>query len=65
STTVCEINPQASGWTLNTVELGWFDETFDCVILAIPQPQVAALIKGKAVSWERKLNEVEMLPSWA
>ncbi len=65
STTVCEINPQASGWTLNTVELGWFDETFDCVILAIPQPQVAALIKGKAVSWERKLNEVEMLPCWA
>jgi predicted NAD/FAD-dependent oxidoreductase len=47
STTVCEINPQASGWTLNTVELGRFDETFDCVILAIPQPQVAALLKGK------------------
>jgi len=65
STTVCEIKRQVSGWKLNTVEWGWLDETFGYVILAIPQPQVAALIKGKAVSWERKLNEVEMLPCWA
>ena len=65
STTVCEIKRQVSGWKLNTVEWGWLDETFGYVILAIPQPQVAALIEGKAVSWERKLNEVEMLPCWA
>lgn len=65
STTVCEIKRQVSGWKLNTVEWGWLDETFGYVILAIPQPQVAALIKGTEVSWERILNEVEMLPCWA
>lgn len=65
STTVCEIKRQDSGWKLNTVEWGWLDETFGYVILAIPQPQVAALIKGTEVSWERILNEVEMLPCWA
>lgn len=65
STTVREIQQQAAGWILNTLESGWIDETFDCLVLAIPQPQAAVLINGKQISWERQLDEVEMLPCWA
>jgi predicted NAD/FAD-dependent oxidoreductase len=65
SSTVCEIYSRAASWALSLRESGEIDETFDHLVFAIPQPQVAALIKSQEVSWRGELNQVEMLPCWA
>jgi predicted NAD/FAD-dependent oxidoreductase len=45
-TTICAMEKSSHGWTLSSLEHGPLLKDFDCVILAIPSPQVEALLKN-------------------
>ena len=45
-TTICAMEKSNHGWTLNSLEHGPLLKQFDFVILAIPSPQVEALLKN-------------------
>lgn len=63
--TVIGINQQAQKWQINTKENGWHAHIFDAIILAIPAPQAAMLLKDIASSASQISASVTMQPCFA
>lgn len=63
--TVIGINKQAQQWQINTKEHGLYAENFDAIMLAIPAPQAAVLLKNVASSAYEMSTSVVMQPCFA
>lgn len=63
--TVIGINKQAQQWQINTKEYGLNAENFDAIVLAIPAPQAAVLLKNVASSTYEMSASVVMQPCFA
>lgn len=44
-TTIVQVQRRVDGWQLQSAELGWLDQRFDAVLLAVPAPQVVPLLQ--------------------
>ena len=64
-TTVIGIHKQAGKWLINAMEHGVYPDFFDDVILAIPAPQSATLLKNTASDLFHMCSEVIMRPCFA
>ena len=63
--TVIGIHQQDAQWLVNVMEKGVYPESFDEVILAIPAPQAAQLLKHTSATLFSLCNAVEMRPCFA
>jgi renalase len=63
--TVIGIHQQAGQWLVNVMEQGVYPESFDSVILAIPAPQAAQLLKNNSSALYHFCNAIEMRPCFA
>lgn len=64
-TTVIGIHKKAGKWLINTMEQGVHADDFDALILAIPAPQAAQLLKHTASPLFNICNAVNMRPCFA
>jgi renalase len=64
-TTVIGIHKQAGKWLINRMEHGIYPDSFDDVILAIPAPQAATLLKNTTSDLLHICNAVVMRPCFA
>lgn len=63
--TVIGIHQQDDQWLVNLMEQGVYPDSFDSVILAIPAPQAAQLLKNTSSALYHFCNAVEMRPCFA
>lgn len=63
--TVIDIQKDSEQWKITTKEHGAHPEQFDFVILAIPAPQAATLIKNQSEMLYELASNVKMLPCYA
>lgn len=64
-TTVIGIHKRAGKWLINTMEHGVYADDFDDVVLAIPAPQAAILLKNTASHLLSVCDAVVMRPCFA
>lgn len=63
--TVIGIHQQDKQWLVNVMEQGVYPDSFDTVILAIPAPQAAQLLKHTSATLFNLCNAVKMRPCFA
>lgn len=63
--TLVALHRDGTGWQLQTAEHGCTEERFDCVLLAVPAPQVAPLLRVCAPELTQIAHAAPMQPSWA
>lgn len=63
--TVNAIEKKAQYWQINTIEHGLHPEQFDALVLAIPAPQAATLLRDMSASLFNLCNHVTMRPCYA
>lgn len=64
-TTVTALYQNAARWQVNSKEHGLYSEYFDHVILAIPAPQAATLLKNTQANFHNICSSVMMRPCFA
>ena len=63
--TLVALHRDETGWQLQTAEHGSIAERFDCVLLAVPAPQVVPLLRVCAPELAQIAHAAPMQPSWA
>lgn len=63
--TVSAIHNHGDHWQMSTNELGLIATRFDCLVLAMPAPQAAALLQGVNQQLASLCNSVTMRPCYA
>ena len=63
--TLVALHRDGTGWQLQTAEHGSIAERFDCVLLAVPAPQVVPLLRVCAPELAQIAHAAPMQPSWA
>ena len=64
-TTITQLRRAARRWQLLTAERGWLADPFDAVLLAIPAPQAAALLRQPAPEMAARAGSANMRGGWA
>ena len=64
-TTVTELQHDGRGWQLSCAERGVLADPYDAVLLAIPAPQAAALVRSPAPALARLADGATMRGCWA
>lgn len=64
-TTIQNMRRESSAWTLHSAEQGALDAVFDAVLLALPAPQAASLLKEPAPTLARLAEGAKMRGCWA
>ena len=64
-TTVKQLQSSENGWRLFSAEHGWWEETFEAVLLAVPAPQATPLMQGVAPDFAELTASATMRGSWA
>ena len=60
-----QIRRQAQGWQLSSAEHGWLETNFSAILLAVPGPQVAPLLKQLEPGLVALADSAVMRGSWA
>jgi predicted NAD/FAD-dependent oxidoreductase len=63
--TIVELKNSTDGWHLRSAEQGWIDQAFAAVLLAIPAPQVAPLLRQPAPDLAAVAAGAVMRGCWA
>lgn len=63
--TIQQLHPHGDGWQLSSAEHGWLQQHFDGVVLALPAPQAASLLRPVASGLAALAGEARMRGSWA
>ncbi len=63
--TIVRMQRRTDGWHLKSAELGWLDQRFDAVLLAIPAPQVVPLLQQACPQLAALSASVIMRGRWA
>lgn len=64
-TTIQQLQLGDDGWRLRSAERGWLEPVFDLVLLALPAPQTAPLLRAVAPDLAALAGEVVMRGAWA
>jgi len=65
STTIDQLQRGADGWQLHSKEHGWLDGRYHAVMLAVPAPQAATLLRETSAALASLAAGVVMRPCWA